>query len=169
MKYVTWENVGVDRMGSAWLIRRFVDRKATFAFISHGAPVPRGAEAFDIPGARLSHHRGHCTFHTIVRLHKLKDPVLARMARIVDEADTIQDVALEPAAAGLDAICRGIRMTSKGDREALSRGGEIYEALYALLSRADEHPSIVISFPSPAHPERARRASRRTTTRGGKR
>jgi len=133
MTYVTWENVGVDRIGSAWLIRRFVDPKAKFTFIPRGSPVPRGAEPFDLPGARLSHHRGHCSFHTIVRLFKLKDPLLTRMARIVDEADTIQDVALEPAAAGLDAICRGIRLTSRSDREALARGGEIYEALYAVL------------------------------------
>ncbi|MBI2919536.1 MAG: chromate resistance protein [Planctomycetes bacterium] len=133
MTYVTWENVGVDRIGSAWLIRRFVDPKARFVFIPRGAPLPRGAEPFDLPGARLSHHRGHCTFHTIVRLHGMKDPALHRMARIVDEADTIQDVSLEPAAAGLDAICRGIRMTSRNDREALARGGIVYEALFALL------------------------------------
>lgn len=135
MTYVTWENVGVDRIGSAWLLRRFVDAKAKFVFIPHGAPLPRGTTAFDIPGARLSHHRGHCTFHTIVRLFKLKDPALVRLARIVDEADTIQDVALEPAAAGLDAICRGIRLTSRSDREALSRGGDIYEALFVLLTK----------------------------------
>ncbi|KAF0244986.1 MAG: hypothetical protein FD180_2026 [Planctomycetota bacterium] len=135
MTFVTWENVGVDRIGSAWLIRRFIDPKANFIFIPRGAPVPKGAEAFDIPGARLSHHRGHCSFHSIVRLYRLKDPALARMARIVDEADTLQDVSLEPAAAGLDAICRGMRLTSRNDGDALKRGGEIYEALYALISR----------------------------------
>src|SRR5260370_21339181 len=99
MKWVTFENVGVDRMACAWLIRRKIDPKARFVFIPEGqAALPKGAEPFDIPGVRFSHHGGHCSFHAMVRGHKLKDPVLARIARIVDEADTVQEVFLEPIA-----------------------------------------------------------------------
>ena len=134
MKWVTWENVGVDRMACAWFIRRHVDPKAAFIFIPEGsAAIPRGAEPFDIPGVRFSHHRGHCSFHALLRHHKSKDPVLARIARIVDEADTVQDAALEPIAAGLDRICHGIRLTSPDDATALDRGAMIYDALYAEL------------------------------------
>ena len=51
MKFVTWENVGVDRIACAWLIRKFVDKKAEFVFIAEGATaLPAGAEPFDIPG-----------------------------------------------------------------------------------------------------------------------
>jgi hypothetical protein len=139
MRWVTWRNVGVDRMACAWLIRREIDPKAEFLFVpEEQKPLPRGAEPFDIPGARLSHHHGHCSFHSILDTYKLKDPVLRRMARIIDEADTIQDALLEPAAAGLDLLCRGIRRTSPDDVTALSRGEMIYEALYAELS-AEAH------------------------------
>lgn len=135
MKWVTWENVGVDRMACAWLIKKFVDTKAEFAFVSAGATtLPKNAEPFDIPGARLSHRRGHCTFYTMLREYKLKDAVLQRIGRIVDEADVVQEFTVEPAAPGLDLICRGIRLTSTNDKLALERGALIYDALHAQLA-----------------------------------
>ena len=135
MKWVTWENVGVDRIGSAWLIRRSIDPKAQFLFVPHGQqPLPKGAEPFDIPGVRHSHHAGHCTFHTLVEEFKLDDLVLRRIARIIDEADTVQEVGLEPVASGLDLICRGIRLTCTTDEEALQRGAQVYNAIYAQLA-----------------------------------
>jgi hypothetical protein len=134
MKWVTWEQVGIDRMGSAWLIRRFVDPEADFLFVPAGAQLPPEAEPFDVPGVRLSHHRGHSTFHTILEEYQLDDPILRRLARIVDEADTIQEALLEPAAPGLDLVCRGIRRTSPDDRIALERGALVYEAVYAQLA-----------------------------------
>lgn len=135
MKWVTWENVGVDRMACAWLIRKSIDPKAKFLFIPKGnKEIPAGAEPFDIPGVRLSHHRGHCSFHTLLSEYKLEDPVLKRIARIIDEADTVQEVCVEPAAAGLDLICEGIRKTSASDKAALERGAMIYDALYAQLA-----------------------------------
>jgi len=135
MKWLTWENVGVDRMASAWLIRKFIDPQAEFIFVPVGQkPLPEGAEPFDIPGVRYSHHRGHCTFHTLLREFKLKDPILARIAQIVDEADVVQEAAVEPAAPGLDLICRGLRRTSQDDWEALQRGALIYDAIYIELA-----------------------------------
>ena len=121
MKWVTWEHVGIDRIGSAWLIRRFVDPDAEFVFILRDAMLPSHAEPYDIPGARLAHHHGRSSFHTILDEYDLQDPVLRRLARVVDEADTIQEVALEPAAPGLDLICRGIRRTSRDDWTALAK------------------------------------------------
>jgi hypothetical protein len=121
-------------MACGWLIRRFIDPKARFLFIPAGTkPLPKGAEPFDIPGVRLSHHRGHCSFHAMLKAYKLKDPVLPRIARIVDEADVVQEAAVEPAAPGLDFVCRGIRRTSSDDYVAMERGGMIYDALYAEL------------------------------------
>jgi hypothetical protein len=135
MKWITWENVGVDRMASAWLIRKYIDLQAKFFFIPPGTKsLPEDVEPFDIPGARYSHHRGHCTFHTLLKEYKLKDPVLRRIAQIVDEADVIQIAAVEPAAPGLDLLCRGLRLTSPDDHTALERGAIIYDALYAELA-----------------------------------
>jgi hypothetical protein len=140
MKWLTWENVGVDRIGCAWLIRRSIDPKAVFEFIpSSQKTLPADAEPFDIPGVKLSHHGGHCSFHAILKQHRLDDPILARIARIVDEADTVQEVCLEPAAAGLDLICEGIRLMSPDDEAAIERGSIVYDALYARLAAQTAH------------------------------
>lgn len=138
MKWVTWEHVGVDRIGCAWLIRKFIDPKAQFVFIPRGAPLPVDAEAFDVPGVKLTHHGGHCSFHAVLKEYKLDDSILARIARIVDEVDAVQEVSVEPAAAGLDMICEGMRRICPDDHTALDRGGLIYDALYAKLSAERE-------------------------------
>jgi len=134
MKWVTWEHIGVDRMASAWLIRNWIDPKAEFLFIRMGEKPSREAgEPFDIPGARFSHHGGHCTFYALVKENKLNDPILKRIAQMVDEVDEVQEVSVEPAAPGLDLICRCLRQISKDDEEALQRGNLIYDALYHQL------------------------------------
>src|SRR5262245_23495055 len=136
MKWVTWEHVGVDRIGCAWLIRRWIDPAAEFLFIPRDGEIPQGAEPFDIPGVRFSHHQGHCSFHALVAHHqlegsfktgdmhledsepvpvlkqRLRDPVLRRIARMIDEADTVQEASVEPGATGLDLICEGLRLIS---------------------------------------------------------
>jgi hypothetical protein len=136
MKWVTWKNIGVDRMACAWLILRHIDPQAEFSFVPMGQkPLPENGQAFDIPGERYSHHGGHCTFYAFIKEHKLDDPILTRIAQMVDEADEIQEVTVEPAAKGLDLICRGLSRISKDDFEAVERGNLIYDALYAELSR----------------------------------
>ena len=134
MKWVTWQNVGIDRIGCAWLIRKHIDPEAEFLFVPEGATnLPQRAEAFDIPGVKLSHHGGHCSFYTMLREYKLDDPILKKIALIIDEADTVQDVMLEPTAPGLDLICRGVRLACADDHIALERGAMVYDALYAAL------------------------------------
>lgn len=59
---------------------------------------------------------------------------MQRLARIVDEADVVQEVTVEPVAPGLDFLCRGLRLTSPDDLTALERGALIYDALYAQLA-----------------------------------
>lgn len=135
MRWVTRETIGVDRMATAWLIARFIDQAAEFVFVPEGSgpPGPETGVAFDMPGARLSHRRGHCTFHTFVSEYRLDDPALDRLARIIDEADIVQEVPLEPAAEGLDMVCRGLRMVCADDQEAITRSRPIFEGLYAYL------------------------------------
>ena len=135
MKWVTWQKVGVDRIGCAWLIRRFIDPKARFSFVPEGHKPPRSAgEPFDIPGVKFSHHKGHCSFHTFIDEYKLHDPALRCIARIIDEVDTVQEVSVEATAPGLDLICRGISLASPDDHAALERGAFVYDGLYAALS-----------------------------------
>jgi hypothetical protein len=135
VKWVTWENIGVDRMACIWLIRRFIDPEAELMFVHPKTqPLPPDGEPFDIPGVRLTHRRGHCTLHTMLEAYNLTDPILKRIACIVDEADVLQETTIEPAAPGLDLICRGIRLTCSDDYAAMERGAVVYEALYAQLT-----------------------------------
>jgi hypothetical protein len=147
MKWVTWENVGVDRMACAWLIRRWIDPEASIRFILPGTvTLPDGAEPFDIPAVKFSHHRGHCSFYAFVKHYKISDPILKWIAQIVDEADVVQEVSLEPAAPGLDLLCRGLRRISRDDDEALQRGALLYDAIYAELT-AQKSVSTISSLP----------------------
>lgn len=138
MQWVTWENVGIDRIGCAWLILREIDPDAQFVLVPRGAPLPSHAEPFDVPDVRFSHHGGHCSFHALIEHHQLTDPVLHRLARIIDEADTVQAVNVEPAATGLDLICEGVRLISPDDHAAIERGRLVYDALYARLAQESE-------------------------------
>ncbi len=74
MKWVTWEDVGVDRMGCAGPILRRFDLCVEFVFIPRGCAIPKDAEPFDIPRVRPSHHGGHCSFHALLGHHRLTDP-----------------------------------------------------------------------------------------------
>ena len=134
MKWVTWKNIGIDRMACAWLILKRIDPTAEFAFVVQGYPTPEDYEPFDIPGVHLSHRLGHCTFHTMLQEYQLDDPVLERIASIIDDADLVQDITLEPIAYGLDAICEGLRLISDDDHAAVVHGCTIYDALYARLA-----------------------------------
>lgn len=138
MKWVTWENVGVDRIGCAWLILRDIDPEAQFIFVPRGAPLPSDAEPFDVPAVRFTHHGGHCSFYALVQYYKLTDPIVHRIARIIDEADTVQAVSVEPTATGLDLICEGLRLISPNDQTAIDRGRLVYDALYARLTHESE-------------------------------
>jgi len=138
MKWVTWENIGVDRMACIWLIRRWLDPKAEFLFVpADTKTLPKGAEPFDIPGTRYSHHGNHCTFHALLKAYNVQDLILSQIASIIDEADLVQEINIEPIAPGLDAVCRGIRRISADDYEALERGVLLYEALYTELTTGE--------------------------------
>lgn len=128
-------------MGCAWLILRFIDPDAQFSFVPVGQTTfPPASEPFDIPGVRLTHRSGHCTFHTMLHEYHLTDPILKRIAGMIDEADVVQSgVMVEPVAAGLDFICEGLRRISADDHIAIEHGRLIYEALYAQLA-AEEVP-----------------------------
>jgi hypothetical protein len=70
----------------------------------------------------------------MLREYSLDDPVLHRIAGIVDEADVVQEAPVEAVAPGLDVLCRGIRLTSPDDLVALERGALVYDALYAQIA-----------------------------------
>lgn len=135
MKWITWENVGVDRISSAWLIKKNIDPRAEFVFVKKGADI-REIEGipFDIPGVALSHKRGHCTFCTILREYNIKDNVLDQICSIIDAADSVSDLLPPPEAAGVDIILRGLRKVQENDYKTIEVGFIIMDSLYRQLS-----------------------------------
>jgi hypothetical protein len=137
MLWVTRPRCHVDRTASAWLIRRFVDAAATFAF----APDPEAAAAlggipFDMRGVELGHHEGRCSFESILRKYNLKDPVLEEIAAMVHAADLDDDKFATPEAPGLDAVIRGLGMIIEDDLELFTITDRIFDGLYAWLKRS---------------------------------
>ena len=134
MKWATRASVHIDRAACAWLIRRHIDDRAEFVFVCDPADVPADATAFDIRGARLSHHRGDCSFETILRRYDLTDPVLWRIAAIVHEADIDDERYDAPEAPGLDAVLRGLSMV-RGDEDIFALTGPLFDGLYEYYRR----------------------------------
>ena len=134
MKWVTRSHVHVDRVACPWLIRRFVDSEAEFVFVPKsriGEVVAAGAIPFDAPGAELGHHDGKCSFEAIIAKYDLKDPALARMAKIIHAADVAADIDTDPIARGFEAIAVGFSLRYPSDEENLLHQFEVYDALYA--------------------------------------
>lgn len=129
MRWVTRSGPHVDRMASAWLIRRFIDAQAEFFFTTDPDDLPAGAIPFDMRGAELSHRGENCTFETLLERYELTDPALDEIAALVHEADIGDDRYLAPAAPGLDLITRAISLVCD-DNEALRVGMTVFEGLY---------------------------------------
>jgi hypothetical protein len=136
MKWAARPGVHVDRTACAWLIRRFIDPDAEFAFIPDLAHVPADTTPSDMRGADLSHHDGDCTFETILRRYDLEAPAVWDIARIVHEADLEDERFDAPEARGLDVLIRCLSMVCD-DGEALTVSGRHYDGLYEHRRRAN--------------------------------
>jgi hypothetical protein len=125
----------VDRTACAWLIKRFVDPEADFAFFKDPHEAPEGTELFDVAGARLSHRGEDCSFETFLKEYSLQDPVLAEIAEIVHDADLMDEKYGRPESEGLDAIGRGMQLALADDHVLTQHTDVLYEGLYNYLSR----------------------------------
>ena len=134
MKWVTRENVHVDRVACPWLIKRFVDPHANFLFVSPDK-IPEvvekeGAIPYDAKGVELGHHGDKCSFDAIIEKYRLTDPALLELAKIVRAADT-NKMEQAPESIGLEAIASGSMMLAKDDYEAIEKQSYVYDSLYA--------------------------------------
>jgi hypothetical protein len=131
MRWVTRENIKVDRVACPWLIRRFIDPEAEFVFL------PRDTDwnnvdgiVFDTPGAELGHHGELVSFDAILKKYALADPALELLAEIVRAADS-RPTNPHPAGEGLRWIAHGFSSLGLSDHEILKREFIVYDALYA--------------------------------------
>ena len=130
--WVTRKNPFVDRMASAWLIKRFIDPKASFVFIDdlNAASIDENRVAFDMRGGAFTHVGDLCTFEVLVRSFGIKDKAVKKIAEIVHDLDVKDDKYGKPEAAGVEDILAGIRKTAKNDADGLGRGMAAFEMLY---------------------------------------
>jgi hypothetical protein len=133
--WATRQGCHVDRTACVWLIRRFVDPGASFAFFGDPAEAPEGAELFDVVGAKLSHRGEDCSFETFLKEYKLEDQVLHEIAEIVHDADLMDEKYARPESEGLDAIVRGMQLSLPDDHALIGHTDVLYEGLYAYLGR----------------------------------
>lgn len=131
--WVTRRKPFVDRMASAWLIRRFVDDKAQFDFADDSREGPGKGDkvTFDMRDADFTHTGDLCTFEVLLKSFGLKHHGLARIAEIVHELDIRDDKYRTPEAKGIEEILTGISKTAGSDHDALEKGMAIFEMLYA--------------------------------------
>jgi len=127
--WVTRPRPGVDRMASAWLIRRFIDSKAQFAFITD-VKIAGDALPFDMFGAGFGHEGDRCTFETLTTRFGITDPAVARIAEIVHDLDLKDGKFGAPEAPTLGIAIDGLQLSSVDDSLLLEQGMTLFEALY---------------------------------------
>ena len=130
--WLTRPRPGIDRCGSAWLIRKFIDAKAKFVFGKEPAKHPK-ALAFDMADAEFSHHGDDCTFETLVKRFGISDPSVLKIAEMVHDADLEDEKFQRPECLGINAALSGWARTRMSDDELLKKGMECFEGLYQHL------------------------------------
>ena len=124
----------IDRVGSAWLISKFIDRKPKFVFASSADAFPN-ALPFDMLDAEFSHHGNCCTFETLIRRFAISDKSLVKIGEMIHDADLDDARFQRVEAVGIDRVLKGWAKEGLPDKEILRRGFECFDALYAFLRR----------------------------------
>ena len=129
--WVTRQGVYVDRIASAWLIRRFIDPQARFKFVSGKGYRPQAGELrFDMFEAEFTHEGDKCTFEVLLERGALKDPALRAIAEIIHDIDLKDDKFGRTEVAGIRTLVEGISIATEDDSERIARGTEVFNSLY---------------------------------------
>ncbi len=133
--WATREGIHIDRLCSAWLIRRFIDPSARFVFAPE-KKLPKGAIPFDVFGAEFSHHGEDCTFETLMKAFQIKDSAVRQIAEIIHDID-LKDHKFDRAEArGLDMVIRSLGDFIQDDHKFLEIGSSILDGLYRSFSKS---------------------------------
>jgi len=133
--WVTRPHPGIDRMGSAWLIKRFIDPQARFGFVDQ-PPTSGHAVPFDMFGVEFTHRGDWCTFETLVHTFGLSHSAVERLAAIVHDLDLKDARFGAPEASAVGALVEGLQALYTDDHVLLETGMTMFEALYRAFERA---------------------------------
>jgi len=132
--WATRKDLWVDRMASAWLIKRFIDRKAKFLWLDTPKRCPKSALGFDFDGAAFTHVGSRVTFEVLAASFDLDaDPAIARIATIVHCLDVAS--APVPEAPGIEAVLGGLRAAAPDDDKLLNDSSRVFDGLYHAYRR----------------------------------
>jgi hypothetical protein len=132
--WVTRPRPEIDRAGSAWLIRKFIDPKAKFIFAKR-VPANSRAVSFDMLDAEFSHHGEDCTFETLLKRFRIQDNAAHKIAEMIHDADLDDDKFERAECIGIDRVLKGWAREGISDQEILRRGLQCFDGLYAFLRR----------------------------------
>ena len=124
----------IDRVGSAWLISKFIDPKAKFVFAPSVQSVP-DTIPFDMLDAEFSHHGNNCTFETLTKRFAIADKAIAKIGEMIHDADLDDARFQRVECVGIDRVLKGWAKEGLSDEEILRRGFQCFDALYAFLQR----------------------------------
>jgi hypothetical protein len=134
--WVTRGGIKVDRISSAWLIRRFIDPAARLRFIDLARETPRPGElTFDMVGGDFTHEADRCTFETLRRRAGVRDPSLGPIAEIVHDIDLKDEKFNRPETRGIERLLSGIFRRFPKDEDRLERGFALFDELYESFRR----------------------------------
>lgn len=134
--WVTRTGIHVDRIASAWLIRRCIDPEAKFKFVSASGYRPEPGELrFDMFEAEFSHEGDLCTFEVLCTRFQLEVPGLRAIAELVHDIDLKDGKFARSEASGLAAQIAGLCLTHREDEARLARGAELFEELLTYFAR----------------------------------
>ncbi len=137
-RWVTRRKLHIDRLASAWLISRFIDKRPRFYFVADNEMI-EGAIPFDMFAAEFTHHGEDCTFETMLKRFDLADiKPLRHLAEIVHDIDLKDDKFNRLEAAGLNAIINGLSETLRDDRKLLQQSSVIFDGLFTLSEKRAE-------------------------------
>jgi hypothetical protein len=134
--WVTRTRVGVDRMASAWLIKRHIDVAAHFVFIDKGSKPKPGEVCFDMADAEFTHEGDRCTFEVLLERFALAEPALTSIGRIIHDLDLKDGKFREEETAGVAAMLAGIELMHDEDHQRLRAAMSLFDALAAALPSA---------------------------------
>ena len=132
--WVTRPRPHIDRIASAWLIKRFLDHEARFEFADQADAATKGIP-FDVLGAEFGHHGEDCTFETLLKRGGVRDRRLGAIAEIVHEADLRDGKFTRSEATGVDLAILALAATLHDDHELLERGMALFDGLYDVLKQ----------------------------------
>lgn len=138
--WITRPRPGVDRMASAWLIQRFVDPKARFAFADQPPGDDRKRVAFDMFGVAFGHQGDRCTFEVLRDHFSVDDAAVRRVAKIVHDVDLKDGRYCPPEAPMVARMVEGLRATYADDEALLAHGIAMFAALYESLRAPADAP-----------------------------